>query len=66
MRKISRAQFYQLIKKGMGPESYTAGRGRYVSAAADRRWEERMEELERQRKQALRADSTSKYRDEMV
>lgn len=46
-RKISRAQFYVLLRRGEAPESYMVGDRRYVSDEADARWVRRMEALQR-------------------
>lgn len=39
LRRISRAQFYELEKEGLSPVSYKVGRRRYISADADRAWQ---------------------------
>lgn len=46
-RKVSRAQFYVLLRRGIAPETYTVGDRRYISDEADVRWVRRMEDQQR-------------------
>lgn len=41
MKRITRGMFYILDRKGDAPETIWIGRLRRITAAADRRWEER-------------------------
>jgi len=41
--KVSRALFYQLLRDGRGPRTYTIGRRRYITREAAATWRTEME-----------------------